>query len=44
MCKFLPTNDFKWIDPKEFNLNNYTNNSSKRYVLEVGLECPKELQ
>ena len=29
MSKFLPTSGFKWIDPKEFNLNNYTSNSSK---------------
>ena len=28
MSKFLPTSGFKWIDPKEFDLNiqmNYTN-------------------
>ena len=28
MSKFLPTSGFKWIDPKEFNLNRYTSNSS----------------
>ena len=28
MSKFLPTSRFKWIDPKEFNLNRYTSNSS----------------
>ena len=44
MTKFLPTNGFKWIDPKEFGLNKYTNNNSKECVLEVDLEYPKELQ
>ena len=39
MFKFLPTSSLKWIDPKEFGLNNYT----KRCVLEVNLETPKEL-
>ena len=43
MSKFLPTGGFKWIDPKKFNLNRYTTNSSKRYALEVDLEYPKEL-
>ena len=27
MSQFLPTNGFKWIDPKEFNVNRYTTNS-----------------
>ena len=30
MSKFLPASDFKWVDPKEFDLNKYTTNSSKR--------------
>ena len=42
MSKFLPTSGFKWINPKRFDLDNYTNNSSKAYVLEVDLEYPKE--
>ena len=29
MSEFLSTNGFKWIDPKEFDLNNYASNSSK---------------
>ena len=29
MSKFLPTSSFKWIDPKEFDLNKYTSNSSE---------------
>ena len=44
MSKFVPTGRFKWIDPKEFNLNKYTSNSSKGCVLEVDLEYPKELR
>ena len=44
MSKFLPTSGFKWIDPKEFDLNKYTSNHSKRSVLEVDLEYPKDLR
>ena len=44
MSKFLPSCGFKRIDPKEFDLNKYTSNSSKECALEVGLEYPKELQ
>ena len=47
MSKFLPTSRFKWIDPKEFDLNGYTSNNSKGCVLKVKyfvyLEFPKEL-
>ena len=43
VSKFLPTSGFKWIDPKEFDLNKYTNNSLKGCVLEVDLKYPKEL-
>ena len=35
MSKFLEILGFKWIDPKEFDLNKYPSNSSKGYVLEV---------
>ena len=42
MSKFLPTNGFKWINPKEFDSNKYSNNSSKVCVLEVDLEYHKE--
>ena len=42
--KFLPTSGFKWINPKEFDLNKFTSNSSKRCILEVDLEYPKELR
>ena len=43
MSKFLPTGELKWIDPKKFNFNKYTSNSSKGCVLEVDLEYPKAL-
>ena len=43
-CKFLPTSGFKWIDPKEFNLNKYTSISSEDCVPEVDLEYPKALR
>ena len=35
VSKFLPTSGFTWIDPKEFNLNKWTSNSSEGCVLEV---------
>ena len=44
LSKFLPASGFKWIDPKEFELNKYTSNGSKGCVLEVDLEYPKELR
>ena len=44
MPKFLPTSGFKWIDPKEFDLNKYSSNSSKGCVLEVDLEYLKQLR
>ena len=44
MSKFFPTSAFKWIYPKEFDLNKYTSNSSKVCVLEADLEYPKELE
>ena len=44
MSNFFPTNRFKYIDAKQFDLNKYTSKSSKGYVLDVYLEFPKELQ
>ena len=43
MFKFLPTSGFKRKDPKEFELNKYTENSSKGCALKVDVEYPKEL-
>ena len=43
MSRFLPTSGFKWIDPKDPHLNEYTSNSSRGCVLEVDLEYPKKL-
>ena len=43
MSKFLTTSRFKWIDPKEFDLNKYSSNNSKWCVLEDDLEYSKEL-
>ena len=42
--KVLPTSRFKWIDPKEFDLNKYTNSSSKGCVFKVDLKYPEELR
>ena len=42
MSKFLPTGGIKWRDPKKFDLNKYTCNSSKGCILEVDLEYLKE--
>ena len=42
--KLFPTGGFKWIDPKEFDLNNYIKNILKVCVLNVDLEYRKELQ
>ena len=44
MPKVLPTSGFKWTDPKEFDVNKYTSNSSKGCVLEVDLDDSKELR
>ena len=37
MSKFLPISGFKWIDPKEFELNKYSSNSLKGCVPKVDL-------
>ena len=44
MSKSLSMSGFKWLDPKKFNLNKYTSNSSEGCVLEVDLEHLKELR
>ena len=37
MPKFLPTSRFKWIVPKEYDLNRYTSNIFKACFLEADL-------
>ena len=44
MPNFFRTSEFKWIDPKYFDLNKYISHSSKGCALEVDLEYPKELR
>ena len=39
MSTFLPTSGYKWMDPKEFDLNKYTSN-----ILKADLEYSNELQ
>ena len=41
MSKFLPTSGFKWIDPKKFDLNKYTINSSKDVFWKLILNIQK---
>ena len=38
MFKFFPTSRYIGIDPKKFDFNKYTGNSSKGCALEVGLD------
>ena len=44
ISKFLPTSVFKWIDSKEFDFNEYTNNSLKGCLFEDDLEYLKDLR
>ena len=44
MSKLLATGEFKWIDPKDLDLYEYSKNSSKDFVLEIDFEYPKELR
>ena len=44
MSKVLSTKTFKWIDPKEFDLNKCSTNSLKGCILEVDLEYRKQLR
>ena len=46
MCKKLPLNGYKWANVEELDsdfIKNYDDNSGKGYLLEVDVECPKEL-
>ena len=44
MFKYLQASGFKWMDPKEFDMNKYTRNNSKPCALEVNIEYPTELR
>ena len=44
MSKFLPAREFKLTDPKEYDLDKCTSNSSKGCFLKIVLEYPKELR
>ena len=43
MSQALPFKDFKWLDPEDFILDNYTDDTRKGVILEVDLEYPEEL-
>ena len=43
MSKFVPTSRFNWINPKDFDLNKYTHNSSEGCIFEVDLEYLEKL-
>jgi hypothetical protein len=44
MCQLLPTSDFKWIEPDEFDRSlGSSQDSDTGYILEVDLEYPAEL-
>ena len=42
MSKFIPTKEFKWMDPKEFDLSKYARNSSKGRIFKTDLEYLKK--
>ena len=41
MSKLLLTSGFNWVDPKDFDSNKYSSNSSTGYALEVDLNILK---
>ena len=38
--KFFPRNEFKWVNPRDFDSNKHTSNRSKICDLKVDLEYP----
>ena len=44
MCNFLAASAFKWINPKELDLNKYNSNSLNSCALEIDLVYPKKLR
>ena len=43
MIKLLSTGMLDWVDPKDFNLDNYSKGSPIGCLLEVDFDCPDEL-
>ena len=43
MPKFLPTSEFKWLDPAKFILDKRDDESLRAWVLKVDFEYPKVL-
>ena len=43
MIQFLPTEILHWVNPKGFNLDNYSKNSPIGCFLDVDLDYPNEL-
>ena len=43
MMQLLPTEISDWVNPKDFNLDNYSNNSPVGCFLEVDFNYPDEL-
>ena len=41
--QLLPTEILDWVNPKDFNLDNYSNDSTLGCFLEVDLDYPAEL-
>ena len=41
MLEFSSSDEFKWIDPKKYDSNKYSSNSSKGFVLEIDFEYPE---
>ena len=44
ISKYLSTSKMEWTDPKNFNSNKYSSNSSKGCVIEIYVEYAKELR
>ena len=43
MTRHLPTGNFRWVNPKNFNIDSTAEDAETGYILEVDLEVPDEL-
>ena len=43
LMQLFPTEILDWVNPKDFNVDNYSNDSPVGYFLEVDLDYPDEL-